>query len=533
MAVYGLGYGLGQIGAGIPQAIMQGEQVGMQRRQQEMELANQERAQQEVLGLRQAAEGAFDPATGTMNQDKYLALVAQLAPSHYQKILGTAGSYGMHQASAQKSQAQAGLAQQKTESMKDRSSREMAARHLLELSMITDPDPKKQLQLRGEAYRKFAPEYKSLGLEIPTEDFINNLTDDVLEKVATDKGISFTEMARIRNKKLEMESKEKMFKEAEEGKNLRKVMEGIGPDGKTGFMQLTEDGKIPQGWRPLPPRVSTTGNPGDGANPKFVKAMESGVSSRDLLPTLPLLEQGEVEAILEGRRTAPVLRGGNREGKLTHGEKIMQYVYAIDPQWNEQRAQVRKEFAKDKNIRSLNTASVHFGEYYEAAMGLKSGVFPVGNKVVNKMRELAGSGKPITAKVMRQVVAGEQATALKGNATDIEIAHVLKVLDQNGSPEQVAAAVKAGLRAMKQKLNTSYEAFKSVNPDDQYYNPILPSTMEVYRKHGILDEDSPYPERQQTKKRQEKKTEVVEQRKPVTTNENKSQNVSAKAADLF
>lgn len=44
MPAFGLGYGLGQIGAGLPQAYMQGQQLGLQRQSQELELQKQRQA---------------------------------------------------------------------------------------------------------------------------------------------------------------------------------------------------------------------------------------------------------------------------------------------------------------------------------------------------------------------------------------------------------------------------------------------------------------------------------------------------------
>ena len=59
-------------------------------------------------------------------------------------------------------------------------------------------------------------------------------------------------------------------------------------------------------------------------------------------------------------------------------------VYQVDPQWTEQRAQVRKAFTTGtdgRNIGNLNTASIHLDALGDIAKALDNGTFQPGNAV--------------------------------------------------------------------------------------------------------------------------------------------------------
>jgi hypothetical protein len=201
-------------------------------------------------------------------------------------------------------------------------------------------------------------------------------------------------------------------------------------------------------------------------------------------------KQGVVKAIVEGRQTAP----GGFAQKTPYWQDVMQKVYQVDPQWNEQRAQVRKDFTigpDGKNIGALNTATVHLDALDEASKALDNGTLQPGNAIFNKVKTAFGAAPPTTFEGLRNAVAGEMASALKGNATDPEIAQIKSTISQSSSPKQLSDLVNSQLGILGQKLQTYKERYEQQNPNDTVYSPVLPSAAGVYAKHGITPGQAP------------------------------------------
>jgi hypothetical protein len=193
---------------------------------------------------------------------------------------------------------------------------------------------------------------------------------------------------------------------------------------------------------------------------------------------------GQVRAIVEGRQAAP----SSFAQKSPYWQDVMQKVYMVDPQWSETRAQIRKAFttgADGRNIGALNTAAVHLDTLSEAAKGLDNGSFRPGNQLWNSVKTMFGASAPTTFEGIRDAVASEMASALKGNATDIEIASLKKQIMSSNSPQQLSDLINGHLHILDQKLNTYRERYQQQNPGDTVWNPVLPTASGVFAKHGI------------------------------------------------
>jgi len=212
----------------------------------------------------------------------------------------------------------------------------------------------------------------------------------------------------------------------------------------------------------------------------------SGLSltGEDFLKTLPPGMQLRVKAIAEGRELP--LTG--RAAASGAGRQLMEAVTQYDPGWSVQRAQLRSAFtgnSKDgRNIGALNTAVAHIDQYVEALKALQNGTFRPGNQVWNNFKATFGAGAPTTAQGIANAVAGETANALKGDATDPEIAAVRAAMPQNGSPQQIADYAKSQLHVLGAKLNTYDERYQALAPGDPW-SPVLPTARAVFAKYGI------------------------------------------------
>lgn len=236
-------------------------------------------------------------------------------------------------------------------------------------------------------------------------------------------------------------------------------------------------------------RISTVaadpfGSLGLNKNPANPVAPGAAAQGEDVLKGVPPSIANRVKAIAEGRE-API---NGRAGASGMGGQIMALVNQYDPQFSDQKAQIRKAFTTGKdgtNIGNLNTATVHLDQYVDALGALKHGSFTPGNSAYDKLATIFGGAPPTTAKGIANAAAGEMAAALKGNATDQEIAAVHSAMPEGGSPDQIAAYLKSQLHVIGAKLNTYQERYNQQIPNDKVYSPVLPSARAVFDKNGI------------------------------------------------
>jgi hypothetical protein len=168
---------------------------------------------------------------------------------------------------------------------------------------------------------------------------------------------------------------------------------------------------------------------------------------------------------------------------------MMHLVAQADPQWSEQRAQIRKAFTTGpdgRNIGALNTATVHLEQFGDAAAAMANGSFFVpGNQAYNALRTAFGATAPTNLAQLKAAVAGEMASALKGQATDPEIQTLSENLKAAATPAQFVGAVETNLHVLGAKLNTYHERYQQQSPNDTVWSPVLPAARAVYQKHGF------------------------------------------------
>lgn len=154
---------------------------------------------------------------------------------------------------------------------------------------------------------------------------------------------------------------------------------GIGPDGKPGFMQLDENGKVPAGWRPMPPASGGAGHGGGGVTP-------SGSSDDIAL------------AFIQGRRKTPTGR------ELADPETKAGWLKALqmDPTLNDLTIKLRQNAQKEADTGKIGTSNNaiktvlgHTGHLVDAYiespdLGAGKGV----NWLVGKAKELGPGGNP-------------------------------------------------------------------------------------------------------------------------------------------
>lgn len=103
---------------------------------------------------------------------------------------------------------------------------------------------------------------------------------------------------------------------------------------------------------------------------------------------------GTVKAIIEGRQDPPSSFAQSKP----YWQDVMTKVNAVDPDFNQQRAQLRKAFTVGKQsteINAINTAMGHVGVLGDAIDALNNGNVPVLNSIANKFGVAVGQ-TPVT-----------------------------------------------------------------------------------------------------------------------------------------
>ncbi len=226
--------------------------------------------------------------------------------------------------------------------------------------------------------------------------------------------------------------------------------------------------------------------PGLGAG--TASAAQPQLTGEDFMATLPPGTAAQVRAIANGSAKMPPLGARGASAPLRDA------VFRFDPSYTDQRAEVRKAFTTGidgRNIRNLNTATVHLDQMAEAAKAMQNGTWQPGNELYNYIATKLGGAAPTNYTAVMNAFAGEAANALKGSATDPEIAHVMSTLGQNQSPQQAAGVVNQNLHILATKLKTYQDSYQQQIPNDTVYSPVLPSAKAVFQKYGMTDVGAP------------------------------------------
>lgn len=209
----------------------------------------------------------------------------------------------------------------------------------------------------------------------------------------------------------------------------------------------------------------------------------TGKTGAEFLSTLPSGISAQVKAIAEGRATMP---SGSTRSQAA--QQLRSLVFQYDPEYSDQRAQIRRAFTSGpdgKNIGALNTAAVHADQLLDAAKSMQNGAFVPGNQAYNALRTAFGSNVVSNFELTKDAVAGELANALKGNATDIEIANISKSIKSAGSGQQLQGAVQTALHLLGAKLHTYQERYQQQIPGDTTWSPIFPSARAAFSRNNV------------------------------------------------
>lgn len=211
----------------------------------------------------------------------------------------------------------------------------------------------------------------------------------------------------------------------------------------------------------------------------------------DYLSQLETVSPGyaaKVKGIIEGRVAPPTSANRSREA-----QQLLTDVMRADPAWSFERAQVRKAFATGKdanNIQAINTGIVHLARMEDAADELNNGSFTPANTFFNAVAAKFGNAAQPTFEFVKTAVTGEMANALKGNATDQEIAYLQRSIQSSNSPAAMKRVVREGMQILKDKADGYESRWRTIMPNDNW-SPIDQRAKQQLQLRGIVANHAP------------------------------------------
>jgi hypothetical protein len=163
---------------------------------------------------------------------------------------------------------------------------------------------------------------------------------------------------------------------------------------------------------------------------------------------------GTVKAILEGRQTPP----SSFAQKTPYWQDVMAKVNAIDPEFNEQRAQLRKNYTvgpTSKEINAINTAMGHVGVLGDAIDALNNRDVRILNQIANRLGLETGSEAPAVFKTIVHRVGPELSKAYLGAGGSAgERGADEKDFDENLAPKILRSNVGITAQLLRSKIGS-------------------------------------------------------------------------------
>jgi hypothetical protein len=183
-------------------------------------------------------------------------------------------------------------------------------------------------------------------------------------------------------------------------------------------------------------------------------AAAAGKTGGDLISSVPATIRPTVTAVLEGRQSPP----GSFALKTPYWQNVMNNVYALDPQWNEQRAQLRKAYTvgpQSKEINAINTAVGHVGVMNDAIDALNNGDVKVLNAIGNRLGVETGQDPVTTFNTIVHRVGPEIAKAYIGAGGSAgERGSDEKDFDPSLGPKQLRSNVGITAELLRSKISS-------------------------------------------------------------------------------
>lgn len=254
---------------------------------------------------------------------------------------------------------------------------------------------------------------------------------------------------------------------------------GIGPDGKPGFFQLDENGRVPAGWKPQPNMAMILQGGGSGAGGDFSKPL----SDMGREAKAQAIARGEQPMLEESMRSP-----GNRE--VNNRAAAIAAASGNELKGKSEVAKVYKALsdfegngAANKTIRALNTMTEHVATARRLAQALESGDMPLFNRIAQTLAKETGKPAPTNFETLREFLAGEVNTvAAGGHITEAGIKSAADKLNKAQSPAQMTGALDVMDEVAAGKLVALNKDYSQITNGKTLEPKLTSATLKAFRE---------------------------------------------------
>jgi hypothetical protein len=198
-------------------------------------------------------------------------------------------------------------------------------------------------------------------------------------------------------------------------------------------------------------------------------------------------QQATATAILEGRMTPP----SSFALKTPYWQDVMGSVFEQDPQFSEQRAQLRKNFATGSGavqINAINTALGHVGVLGDAIDALNNGDIKALNNIANRLGVETGNDAPTTYNTIVHRLGPEITKAYVGaGGTEGDRGTNEKDFEYSLGPKQLKSNVGVTAKLFRSKISSlenQWNQNKSAAMPDFQGRFLMPQAQQTLQKYA-------------------------------------------------
>lgn len=204
--------------------------------------------------------------------------------------------------------------------------------------------------------------------------------------------------------------------------------------------------------------------------------------------------KGEISPLAQSIAEYRVPPPSPRSMSAGAGKALMEQVMRANPDFDAgqfpARSKMRIQFTsgpQSQTINSLNTAIGHLDQFTNVVKALDNGNFQPGNQAYNWLKSTFGDSAPTNFAGIRDIMAGELASAFKkSGATDEEISSVKSSIAAKNSTNQLLDYVQTiALPALGSKVVNFDQQYRQVMGPKDPFKILLPESEDILKKYGI------------------------------------------------
>lgn len=224
--------------------------------------------------------------------------------------------------------------------------------------------------------------------------------------------------------------------------------------------------------------------------------LSQGYSKEEILNNLPHTLAANLKSI--GQDYTKPLSQYMQRANSDYRNEFSGLLTELYPNYNENNYVTRADLMKKMNntspgsmggqILSTNAMAAHLGELYQRAQTMQNGNIPVGNAIINFVKQNLGHPEVNDFNAAKEIFTNELQRLLSGKAaTQGGNKETASTLSANSSPAQLMTVLKTYANAAVEKMNPLRTLYSNTMGEDENGKVVYPQTRKIL--NGIIGTD--------------------------------------------